>query len=308
MKKIRIRKFLKTQRLILMAFVILITLGCTITLGRFIYNRLLDFYFASKNFYFESDKLKATQAKYSLDYWNGVDPYNIVVNLNSYKNSSLKSTSDITYNVSYSCSSNVTCSSSKSEGTIYASSNTDSFVISMAPNVTLNDGDSATVEITANSTSPYKKTLSAQFKLVVGKYGLSHEIVDSVGNVYFEVKVTNSLDYYTVKEAFDSYSVGDKIQISTYNALSDTNKAKCVSAKITMSFNPNVVYVNNNSTSFLNVYDVQTEQINNFDYINQFSFNVAASSSNVIKFYKKNVNNNYTHAGSGGVVEVSYDV
>lgn len=304
MRKIKVRKISKSQKIILIIFACILCLPIAFTLGRFVYQKAVDLYFTSKNFFFESDKLTVDNASYLLDYWNGVDPYDVVINLNSFKNNKLKSNNDITYKVSYTCSSTVICNTTKEEGTIYKDTNTDSFTVTMTPNATFKDGDSVVISIEAESTSPYKKKLSAQFKLVVGKYGLSHEITDNKNDVYLELKVTNTLDYYTVKEAFDNYDVNDRISSSDYAKLSDENKAKCASVIITVSFDPNVIYTDNNNTTFLNSYNIETEKLNGFDYINKFTFKMDSASSTVVKFYKKDASKDYTDQD---VVKVSYE-
>lgn len=304
MKKIKVHKIPKFKKKILIVLIIFLCLPISFTLGRFVYNKVLDLYFTSKNFFFESDKLTVDGAVYSLDYWNGVDPYNVVINLNSFKNNELKSTSDVTYEINYTCSSEIICNTTKDKGTIYSDTNTDSLTITMTPNSIFKDGDSVVLKVEAKSLSPYEKTLSAEFELVVGKYGLSHEIVDSRNNVYMELKITNTLDYYTVKESFDGYSVGDRISSDDYASLSVQNKEKCASAIITLKFNPDVIYTDNNNTTFLNSYNVKTEKIDGFDYINEFTFKMDSTSSTVVKFYKKDVTKNFTGTN---VISVSYD-
>lgn len=304
MKKIKVHKIPKFKKKILIVLIILLCLPISFTLGRFVYNKVLDLYFTSKNFFFESDKLTVDGAVYSLDYWNGVDPYNVVINLNSFKNNELKSTSDVTYEINYTCSSEIICNTTKDKGTIYSDTNTDSLTITMTPNSIFKDGDSVVLKVEAKSLSPYEKTLSAEFELVVGKYGLSHEIVDSRNNVYMELKITNTLDYYTVKESFDGYSVGDRISSDDYASLSVQNKEKCASVIVTLKFDPNVIYTDNNNTTFLNSYNVKTKKINNYDYINEFTFKMDSTSSTVVKFYKKDVTKNFTGTN---VISVSYD-
>ena len=304
MKRIKVHRIPKFKRKILIVLIILLCLPISFTLGRFVYNKVLDLYFTSKNFFFESDKLTVDGAIYSLDYWNGVDPYNVVINLNSFKNNKLKSNSDITYEINYTCSSEIICNTTKDKGTIYSDTNTDSLTITMTPNSTFKDGDSVVLKVEAKSLSPYEKTLSAEFELVVGKYGLSHEIVDNENDIYLEFKVTNTLDYYTVKESFEGYSVGDRISSDDYASLSTLNKDKCASAIVTLKFDPNVIYTDNNNSTFLNAYNVKTEKINNYDYINGFTFKMDSTSSTVVKFYKKDVSKDYTLAD---VIDVSYD-
>lgn len=303
----KIRKVKKIPRVYEYIIIFCISLGLitfATSLGRYVYSKILDLYFMTQNFYFESDKLKSTTARYSLDYWNGVDPYDIVVNLNSFKNDKLKSSTDIKYNISYQCPNNVICSSSKANGTISKTTNTDSFVFTMTPDAIFNDNDSVTVTITASSTEPYVKTLSANFTFVVGKYGLGHEITDQSGDVYLNLKVTNTLDSYFVKEAFGNYSVHDSISADTYSGLSPENKLKCASAVITVSFDPTVLKIDNTATDFLKAYNIETQTINNYDYVKKFTFDMDSSISDVIKFYKVNKNINYS---GSNVISVNYD-
>ena len=280
-KKLRLSNI---QKYIIIVFISALAITFSVSFGRYVYTKVLDLYFMTQNFYFESDKLKSNNAIYSLDYWNGVDPYSIVVNLNSFKNDKLKSSSDIRYEISYECPSNVICSSSKNGGIISKSSNTDSFVFTMTPNAIFNDGDSTTVKIIASSTSPYVKSLSASFTFVVGKYGLGHEISDSVGSPYLNLKVTNTLDSYFVKEAFGNYSSHDSISVDTYLSLSDENKEKCASAVITVSFDPTVLKIDNTATDFLKAYNIETQVIGGFNYVKKFTFDMDSSISDVIKF------------------------
>ena len=67
-KKIRIKKLNSFQRRVFFAFVGCLTLTIGVTLGRYIYRGILDFYFRTQNFYFESDKLTTYGRNYSLDY------------------------------------------------------------------------------------------------------------------------------------------------------------------------------------------------------------------------------------------------
>ena len=304
MKLRRFKKFPKFYMYVVILCFSLFLITISVSFGRYVYSKILDLYFMTQNFYFESDKLKSNNARYSLDYWNGVDPYDIVVNLNSFKNDKLKSSSDIQYEISFECPSNVICSSSKNGGLISKTNNTDSFVFTMTPNAIFNDGDSTTVNISASSTSPYVKTLSASFTFVVGKYGLGHEISDSSGSPYLNLKVTNTLDSYFVKEAFGSYSSHDSISVDTYLSLSDENKKKCASAVITVSFDPNVLKIDNTATDYLNAYNIETQVIDGFNYVKKFTFDMDSSISDVIKFYKNDKSLDYSNSS---VISVNYD-
>lgn len=263
--------------------------------GRYVYLEVRDFYLASKNFYFNSDKLDVNLSRYQVDNWSGADTYTVTFNMNSYKNNDVYATSDIPYTIDFSCSSNVTCQSSKNRGVVSSSSHTDSFSITITPAVDFSDGDSVWLEVSTSSTAPYEKTLSGRFVIKVGKIGLSYEIVDKPGQPYFDLSVTNTLDYYLVKESFDNYEVGHRIDVSTYLLLSDADKAKCVSAKVYLDFNPNVAVLDMTNQNYLNALHSSTISINGYNYINSFDFKIEALSSSVVRFYKKNTMLDYTY-------------
>lgn len=301
LKRIRNNKILL---LILLVFLVV----ATASLGRFIYLEVKKNFFLSKDFYFESDKLREKQFLYRVNNYNGVDNYDIVVNMNSIKNNMLRSKSDIAYDISISCSAKANCSQSKANGVIYAASGTDYFSVSLSPSVTLAEKDEIHVTVTASSTEPYVKTLSATFILVVGNYGLSYEIDDEVNRPYLEFKMTNTLDYYTVKEAFGTYSIDSKIDIPTYLALSDEDKSKCASAIINLAFDPAVILFDNASL-VKGLIGTTTTSINNFDYVNGLSFKIDAISSMIVRFYKKNKAANYTYpiVNQNPIINVTYE-
>lgn len=289
--------------------ILLIVFATTIsTFGRFVYNEIKKNFFLTQNFYFNSDKLKETQANYIVNNYNGVDNYDIIINVNSIKNNLLKTTQDISYNISFSCSSNANCSSSKPNGVIYEATGKDFFVMTLSPNVALVNGDSLEIVITASSTDPYEKTISAKFKLIVGNYGLSYEIKDEPNSPYLELKVTNTLDYYKVLQAFGSYAVGTQLDLDTYLALSQANKDKCASAIINLSFNPTIILFDNVNDISDDIISSTTIPILGNNYINALSFKLDAISSIIVRFYKKNAVNNYTYpiVNPTSIVTVTY--
>jgi len=298
---------IKENKLILLVLVI-VSLGFITTLGRFIYNEIKKNYFLTQNFYFSSDKLKEQQPLYRINNYNGVDQYDIVVNLNSIKNNLLKSTEDITYDVVFNCSSNANCTSTKTSGTILSTTGTDYFILSISPKITLTDGDEMILEVFVSSTSPYEKTLTAKFQLKVGNYGLSYEITDSTNSPYLELKVTNTLDYYVVKTAFGTYNINDRLDIDTYLTLSQADKDKCASAIINLSFNPNLILYDNATGVAGTVTNLTTTTISGYDYINGLSFKIDAISSMIVRFYKKNASLDYTYPiiNPTSIVSVTY--
>ncbi len=307
MKKVKINN----QKILVLLLVSISILSWTIllkTYGRYIYNELRDYYFASHSFYFNSDKLDVGINIEELDNYSGVDPYTITINVSSFKNNYVASSSDIDYNITYRCSNNATCEVSKTSGIIYTASHTDSFYVTITPNETLSDGDKVWVEVETTSLSPYKKTLKGKFILKVGKMGLAYEIIDVKNRAYFDVNFTNTYDFYIVEEKFSNYNVGDKIDISTYMNLSNIDKDKCSSAVIEIKFNPMIAILDMTNDAYINNVGKTTKIINGYEYIDGFIFKVDALSSTSIRFYKNDVNNDYTYPfnNNNSIVDVIY--
>lgn len=275
--------------------IIIILSTITLAYGRYIYNEIRDSYLATKSFYFNSDKLTTNRAIYQVDNWSAVDPYSITINLNNRKNNLVYSTSDISYEVSYVCSNNVLCSVNSTGGIIRSTDQSASFNALITPNATFNDGDEAFIEITVKSTSPYSKTLQGRFILKVGKSGLSYKIEDKQNRPYLNLSITNTIDYYLIKTAFGNYSVNDRIDKTTYKSLSEEDKAKCVSAQVTLTFDPNIVIFDMTNSVYLKKDSITTTNIDGFDYINSITFKMEPESSEVVKFYKADTTKNYTY-------------
>ncbi|MDO4392372.1 MAG: hypothetical protein Q4C11_04660 [Clostridium sp.] len=294
-KKSTRNKNLNRRKTIILLILILIFAIATPTLGRYVITGINNFFLRTKEFYFYSDKLKDIRAVYQIDNWTGVDPYTITVHMNSIENNLKKSTYDISYSISYTCSQNATCQLSKETGIIPANNNDDYFNIIITPNIGLTTGDKVSVEIIATSTSKYQKKLTAMFVLVVGKEKTSYEIVDSVNSKYLDLNITNTLSYYNVETAFGNYSVGDRIDVDTYLTLSETDKQKCYSALVTLKFDPKKVLLDMTNTNYLNAISTKTTNINGSNYISEITFKLEPISSAVVRFYKQDVTKDYTY-------------
>ena len=284
----------KTQILLIMAILICI-ISFIVIFGRYLTNNMNDFFVRSKEFYFYSDKLEEDTAVLQVDNWSGVDDYVITVNMNSRKNNLKAASYDIGYTISYTCSDNAICQLSKTEGIIYSNNNSDYFNLTITPNRQLETGDKVVVEIEAKSTAKYQKTLKGKFTLVVGKEKLSYQITDKPQNPYMELSLTNTLSYYIVNEAFGNYSVNNKIDIDTYLALTEENKAKCSSAIVTISFNPEQVLLDITNESYSKAKNIETTTVNGKTYINKFTILIDAISSTDLRFYKVDVSKDYTY-------------
>ena len=285
----------KRKQLLIILIVLIALISLVVIFGRYVTNSINNYFLRSSEFYFESDKLSENGTTLQVDNWSGVDDYTITINMNSRKNNIETATYDIPYSISYSCSDNVICNLSKTEGIIYASNNSDYFNLTITPNTQLRNGDRVVVDIEVNSTGEYKKTLKGQFILVVGQENITYQITDEARNPYLELSITNTLSYYTVRESFGSYNQGNRIDTDTYLALSDSDKSKCYSGEVRIEFNPQEVLLDMTSEVYNEAKDIGTTTINGEVYINSFTINIEAISSVDIRFYKVDVNKDYTY-------------
>lgn len=296
MKNKNNRKIKLKKKHIIIISIVLIVLSITLSYGRFIYNGLRNYYLSTKSFYFNCDKMSDNESYYQLDNWSGVEPVTITFNMDSKKNNLVASPDNISYDIDYECSTNVTCLASKESGLIMNGTHTDSFTITMTPNTNLYEGDYIELEVSASATEPYTKTISGKIRINVGEIGLSYTIEDEPDRAYLDFKITNTLDYYKVLTPFGTHNQNDKIEISEYLSLSPENKRKCASAVITLSFSPNDLRLDMTNEAFLQALSTTTTVMSDgYDYINSVTFGVDALSSTSIRFYKLHTNNNYTY-------------
>ena len=310
-KKIKITDSIPKNRIFLVCLLLILFLIGS-SFGRYVYQGLRNFYLQTKRFYFNSDKLTESGAIFRIENWSGVGSYSVTFNMNSFDNNMLVSDDNIDYTIEYSCSEEITCNLVDSNTTrqIPSSTNTDTFTIIMSvpTNTVFNRGDSVTLNVKTTSTSPYAKELTGRFTLVVGHYGLSHEIEDSANSPYLNVRITNTLDYYTVNQNITGHNAGTQISIEDYLALSNTDKEKCSSSIITLTYNPQVVLLDMTSEAYQEAVNITTQVINGYNYVNSISFKIDALSSKMIKYYKIDTTQNYTYpiVNNSSIIGVSY--
>ena len=285
----------KIKQIIIIIGILLCVGSLVIVLGRYVTNSINNFFIKSKTFYFQSDKLTEKNPTFQVENWSGVDDYTITVNMNSRKNNIEVATMDIGYDIKYKCSSNAICQLNKESGIIKKETNTDFFNLTITPNKQLQTGDKVIVEIEATSNTGYKKTIKGKFVLVVGQEKITYQITDAKEKPYMNLRITNTLSYYIVDQAFDGYTVNQRIDIDSYLELSDDKKSKCHSAIVTILFNPNEILIDNTGESYINSINKKTVQINGETYINEITIPIDAISSKDLRFYKVDVSQNYTY-------------
>lgn len=288
------RNYHKKQIIIVLAILLCAT-SFVIVFGRYVTESINNFFVRSKEFYFFSDKLAERGATFQVENWSGVEDYTITVNMNSRKNNIKAATYDIGYDIKYKCSDNAICQLSKNSGIIDKDSNTDFFNLIITPNTQLGTGDRVTVDIEVTSNTGYIKTLKGKFTLVVGQENLTYQITDAPDKPYMELRVTNTLPYYIVDQAFGSYTVGQKIDIDEYLKLVDEDRAKCHSAIVTVGFDPKDVLIDNTNENYQKVTDIKNTLIDGVTYINGFALAIDAISSADLRFYKTDTSRDYTY-------------
>ena len=278
-------KKLKIHTKLIIGIIIIVGTLIVSTLAKYVIEEYHDYFLNAKNFYFTSNRLKKDNPTYLINNWSGVGSFNISFDLLAQKNELVYSPYDIPYTVSFVCPNDVTCSLSKTSGTIYESNtnHSDSVVLSVNPSRNYNENERLTIQLIATSTSPYIETIRATFEYVVGKQGVSYEIEDTANQVYLMLKITNAINYCRVNEAFLTYSVGDFIDNSVYRNLDPNDKPKCIGKKIDLSFDPNTLLLDTTDRIITNT-NYGTTTINGVDYINSLSISIEPVSTIAIKF------------------------
>lgn len=318
MKKRRItgrKKINKVNLITAIVIGLIIVSYTTSSFGRYALNFVNDFYLRSKEFYFYSNKMLATGKTVTINDWPGVDSYYISVEMNSRENNLLATRDNITYTI---CCKNPSTGITVSlpeqvNRTIYGSEsevavkNIDSFEVEVIPQRAFQDGEAVYFTLEATSTSPYVKTLSAVYTLIVGKAELTYKIVDEPGQPYFDVAITNAMESYKVGTAFSTYSVGDELTVAAYEGLTDDQKALCYSARVTISFNPNDCVMDITDSHYIKAASATppktttttiTKDGHNYTYVSGLTFDINPLTSTSVRFYKNDVTQDYSYSST----------
>jgi len=285
---------MKRRRLIIILIILILLLPVGITFSKYVTENIKNYIMEANHFFFNSDKLVSGGVTYGINNWGGAGNIEIQFELNNHKNNILTSDTDIEYTLDITCDNGLICSLSSDSGVIQVAEKTDDFTLTLTPTRPFNDNESVTVTVSATSSTPYVKTLSATFVVTVGRRGIDYEITDSEGSPYLIFSITNALDTYKVITAFGDYSVNDLITTNDYLALSDENKAKCASAVITLSFDPSVIILDTTS-EIMSSATYQTTNYNGVDYISNITFPMDVMMSKEIRFYKRDSSRNWTY-------------
>ncbi|MBR6948652.1 MAG: hypothetical protein IKH54_00525 [Bacilli bacterium] len=294
MKFIRKHKIISTSILLVLVAVFIVG----VVYAKYIYNIINNYILETKRFYFNSSVLSINNKQYQINNWNGISSYFVTVEVSNKKTDERYTNSDIEYTISVECDeTKLTCTTSKSSGTIRKESHTDSYQVTITPKVSFSAGESISFKTIAKSTYPYEKELSATYTLNVVNSRFTYYIDDAAGELALNLNLTNSMAYYEVEQTFGTHTAGSTLSQEDYETLSDTDKAKCFSAKVTLTFDPNVVILDSTDESIKNRLSTgyQETTINGKNYVSKYTFKVDAATNKKIIFYKNNPSNNYTY-------------
>lgn len=296
----------KKKTIILSVFVIIVSFSFVVTRGRYVYNYIKEHMLEAKRFYFNSPSMSVNGTTHNITNWDGVNEYTFNISLNTYKNKYVKTETDVDYTVSVECSSNITCESSKTSGKISPNSSTDSYTITINPKSNLKSGDTASITTTATSKSPYVKSIKTTYNFTITTYHFSYGIDDMTNQIYLELYLENAFSYYEVEEAFDTHKVGDYISSDDYAKLSDANKAKCKSANVTLTWDPDKYRIDMNSNTYI---DNASSIVKDGDNVKGITIKMKATTTEKIKFFKKDIteDNTYPTVKTSSVIGVSVD-
>ena len=265
-----------------------------ITYAGYIRNIINNYILETKEFYFNSSVLNVNGKIHSINNWDGVNSYTLTIDVNNKKNEVKSTSADIEYNITYECSSNVICEVSKNHGVIRENLKTDTYQLTITPTRSFVSGEELTVKTYVTSTSPYEKTLSGTYIIGVKKSSFTYNIEDSSKEKYLILNLTNAVGFYEVEKVFGNYAVGDLIPLATYLTLSESDKEKCFSAKVTLTIPTDLIALDMTANSYLHGISESIETTSDKD-VSKYTFKIDATSSEKVLFYKHDITKNYTY-------------
>lgn len=262
---------------LIICIILLIAIMIMPTFSRYVYNNVRDIYLKSQNFSFSSNLLTTMGKSYKYANWSGVDDYELNLQLYSYENElSLfdYGGNGLKYNISCEvqdttkATAHIETIAGDSTATGYISNETNikDIKIFLKPTENLVVGDIVKVVVTASTTVPYEKTISATFNIKVTGKGVTYSIEDEEASIYANLKLVNTK--------------------------SETNT-------ITLSWDPSKVVIDVTHEYYENRKQAKDTYTNvgGVQYVNSITFDMEPEEVKSIAFYKKNINANYTYPG-----------
>ena len=278
MKNKKKEKKINKSKIIFIGILSIIIFLSVVVLGRYISNEVKEVYLSSKGFFFKSDKLRENMPipTYKILNWSGIGKYEINFELHSYKNELEKAEYDMEYIVN--CEPNDKLNwqinnnpiNTEYSGIIYKNKNVDNITLTISPKGTLGEEENIDLVVNAISQNPYKKKISAKFKIKISNQKLNYQIEDFKQSGSAKVIVRNPKD--------------------TVNTM-------------TLEFDPNLIRIDSNNNLVKNSKKYTTQKIADKDgkeieYINSVTFDLPAETTKKIIFYKVDKSKDYTYPNS----------
>lgn len=285
----------------ILVFIFLIFLLTVTGFTRFVYNGIRDKYLTSKKFYFTSNLLEMNGARHNYDNWDGIGIYDFELELYSKINDLQKLEEDLEYTIMVNFPDEVNCAINETDfqqptivkdadgeerkvvtkpisknSTIFAKidgeyNNRDTakiYVKAIDDATIFENGKTIDIEVTAYTTEPYRKSITATFRI---KISTSYKVQDAVGQKYAILTVRNTS---TIPQDMT-------IKISNPNKfLFDMNDDAYVYKKGYNYLNDTIL---GNSTS-------SSSSTTRYGNLSEVTFEIPAESSKMIKIYKTNYN------------------
>ena len=282
-------KYTEKLILILVCIIVLVVITSGVTYAKYASNAVFNYYLSSKGFYFESDDLENETAKITNTNWDG---NKVMFNIKNYSNKYIAAEVDIDYEITCTIDEEETTKKCLINGTdkdkitgklssMFGCINetkdevdTSSYTEEQCTNYTWGlvpaeaehyfevidtegkDIDTATVIITAKSTSPYKKDISAKYILT-----------------------KDSSDIGTLSVKYEEKSNYENVVITN-----SYNEDKCLK----LTWNADDLIIDDDSN------DILTSKVNSKNYINEIIFKLSKKNSINYIFYKTDKTKTYT--------------
>ena len=280
----RKRKKINKVKIGIVLFLIVLVFTITTAFGRYIYNNAREAYFSARQFYFTSYILKLGGTNYTYTNWGGLlgDVYEINFDLYSYDNKLSKLDYDLEYQVTceslnpdkIECTIQGTSRSTSSTGIIYADTNVSPVTVLVTPKVSISEGETVKLKVTAKTEVPYQKEISCIYSL------------------YIQLPEGNT------------YSIED-VKDRDYAVLQLVNRSE-TATQATVKFDPDELRLDLNDEIYAQ--KVNSKTTADGKYINEITFNLPKESSKNVKFYKVDKSQDYTYPNVDGesAITVNY--
>lgn len=285
------------KKKLIICIIILIILTSSPVFGRYIYNSVKDLYLKSRNFSFSSDLLTTAGKTYKYSNWSGVDTYEIDFQLYSYENElSLFSYEGDGLGYTVTCTVDDPTKATVHVGTEAGEATNTSYIpnltnvkdvkVYLRPTGNLVDGDTVKLTITASTSEPYVKTISATFIIRIAIHSnVTYSIDDSEGSIYATLKLINT--------ASESTKLG--LTFRPYYLRIDETNPYCENALVKeyVTVTETIKQVTTNEDGDEVVEDVEVD----VQYINYIVIEMEPEDVATIRFYKQDTSVDYTYPG-----------